>query len=394
MSSFKVGLIGKPNVGKSTVFSALTKHNSEIANYPFTTIKPNLGTAFIRHRCPHEEKGRQCDPAEGSCVNGTRYIPVQLVDVPGLIEGASEGKGMGNQFLESIRDSDALIHLFDASGKTDLGGSPVIESSLDIDQEIAMIREEMKKWVSSFISRDWERFAKKADSSGDRVSRSLLSKLSQLRLSETQVAELLTSGVFPSQLSIWQQSDFDDLALKIIEKTKPGILLGNKIDLIEDTRAEEICSRKQGIYLTSGETELILMKARESGILMNEDIPFVISGSATADQRSALLKLENTISRKLYTGLRSALEITVYDKLQRIVVFPVYDESLWEDRQGRLLPDAFLVKNGETALDLAFRVHSEIGEGFIKAIDCRTRRTLGKDHVLADGDVIKIVSKQ
>jgi len=135
------------------------------------------------------------------------------------------------------------------------------------------------------------------------------------------------------------------------------------------------------------------MKAREAGILRNEDLPFEISEKATDQQRSALIKLQETSSRKFYTGVRKALEITVFNKLRRIVVFPVYDESTWEDRQGRLLPDAFLMREGDTALDLAFRIHTEIGENFIRAIDGKTRRTLGKDHLLSNGDVIKIVSK-
>lgn len=391
--SFKVGLIGKPNVGKSTIFSALTKHNAEIGNYPFTTVKPNMGTAFIRFPCPDNDKGRKCTPADGYCLNGTRYIPVQIVDVPGLIEGASEGKGMGNQFLESVRDSDAIIQLFDASGRTDMMGNPLPVPEPGIAEEIDMVRNELRKWLSSFISRDWERFAKKADSSGDRPGKSLQTKLSQLRLTEHETSEILASGVFPSQLSIWGESDFSDLASLIIERTKPGIYLGNKMDLLDERQAEETVSLRNDLYLTSGETELILMKAREAGILRNEEPPFDISEMATDQQRSALLKLQETTSRKFYTGVRKALEITVFSKLKRIVVFPVYDESTWEDRQGRLLPDAFLMREGDTALDLAFRIHTDIGENFIRAIDGKTKRTLGKDHPLSNGDIIKIVSK-
>lgn len=393
MSSFKIGLVGKPNVGKSTIFSALTKHNVEIGNYPFTTVKPNSGVTFIRHACPDSEKGEKCDPSTGYCISGTRYIPVQVVDVPGLIKGASEGKGMGNQFLESIRDSDALIQIFDSSGRTDMMGNETVASDAQMEEEISMVRNEIIGWMANAISSGWDHFSRRADSSSERPARSISSKLSQFRISESQMSEMLSVGVFPSRLSIWGPDDFQALAGLILDRTKPSVFLGNKMDLISDERTERILRGRTDTFLTSGETELILSKAIEAGIIKTEVPPFEVSENANEKQKEALVKMEKIVSRRGYTSLRKVIEETVYNKLSRIVVFPVYDETSWRDKQGRLLPDAFFMKSGETALDLAYRVHTEIGENFIKAIDGRTHRTLGKDYILKDGDIIKIVSK-
>ncbi|MCL4315090.1 MAG: YchF-related putative GTPase [Candidatus Thermoplasmatota archaeon] len=393
MSSFKIGLVGKPNVGKSTIFSALTKHNVDIGNYPFTTVKPNTGVTFIRHSCPEVEIGGKCDPSYGYCVSGIRYIPVQVVDVPGLIKGASQGKGMGNQFLDSIRDSDATVQIFDSTGRTDMMGNESINPENAVEEEINMINDEIVQWAANTISADWDHFSRRADSSSERLGKSLSSKLSHFRISESQMSEILSAGIFPSRLSIWGTDDFLQLARLIIERTKPRVLLGNKMDLISDAQAEKILNGRRDIFLTSGETELILSKAIETGVIESETPPFQVSRKASQKQIEALDRIEKIVLRRGYSSLRKVMEETVYVKLGRIVVFPVYDETLWRDRQGKLLPDAFFMKSGETALDLAYRVHTEIGENFIKAIDGRTHRTLGKDYVLKDGDVIKIVSR-
>ncbi len=113
----QVGIVGKPNAGKSTFFSAATLTVVPIANYPFTTIKPNRGISYLRTRCVCRELGVQDRPRNSRCVDGERFIPVELIDCPGLVPGASTGRGLGNQFLDDLRKADALIHVIDARGK-------------------------------------------------------------------------------------------------------------------------------------------------------------------------------------------------------------------------------------------------------------------------------------
>src|SRR3989338_977131 len=113
-----IGVVGKPSTGKSTFFKASTLADVEIANYPFTTIKPNRAVVFVKIECVDKEFGKQCSPRIGYCVNGKRFVAVELLDVAGLVPGAHEGKGLGNQFLNDLNQADALIHIVDISGST------------------------------------------------------------------------------------------------------------------------------------------------------------------------------------------------------------------------------------------------------------------------------------
>ena len=117
-----IGVVGKANVGKSTFFKAATLAEVEIGNYPFVTIKANSGVGYVKVKCVDQEFGVQCDPRKGYCKNGIRFVPVELIDVAGLVPGAHEGKGMGNQFLDDIRQADVLIHVIDGSGGTNEKG--------------------------------------------------------------------------------------------------------------------------------------------------------------------------------------------------------------------------------------------------------------------------------
>ena len=117
----EIGLAGKPNAGKSTFFKSATLIDVAIANYPFTTIEPNVGIAYVRTRCVCRELGIDC----GKCVDGWRFIPVKLIDVAGLVPGAHEGRGLGNEFLDNLRQAEGVIHVVDASGSTDEEGNEV-----------------------------------------------------------------------------------------------------------------------------------------------------------------------------------------------------------------------------------------------------------------------------
>jgi len=392
MSRIKIGLVGKPNVGKSTLFSAITSNAAEIGNYPFTTLKPNTGVGLITTTCPEVELGKKCNPREGTCEGGIRKVPIEVIDVPGLIEGASSGKGMGNEFLENIKDADALLLVFDASGRTTMEGVPS-ESTIDPVREIEMVRSELYRWLSSKLSKDWERFAKKEDSSGEKIVKGLLKKTSSLGIGEKDVSRILSSGVFPAKLTLWGESDFDDFARKVFEIVKPIVPVGNKVDAASEDTIIRLRSLFPEIMFTSGGQELAISKAIENGIVEGRSIPFKISGKATEAQRKGLAMVEAVMGKEYYSSPQQILTKVVLSKLGLIFVYPVYDESHWTDKEGNVLPDCFLVPKGTTAIDLAFKVHTEIGNGFIKAIDCRKKRIIARDHELQDSDVISIVSK-
>ncbi len=254
MSTVKIGLIGKPNVGKSTLFSALTKAPVDIANYPFTTLKPNVGVGWLTSKCPETEIGKNCTPKEGSCVDGTRYIPVEIIDVPGLIPGASEGKGMGNEFLDNIRDSEAIIHVFDASGMTAPDGTSLQERR-DPVEDIETIEGEIIAWMADRIYRDWEKFSRKADASSDRIERVLETKIGTFGIREKQIALILLKDSFPAKLSQWEKSHAIQFASLVFKHIKPIIRVANKCDAAPPEYIESIRNFDNSIYFISGEYE-------------------------------------------------------------------------------------------------------------------------------------------
>ena len=118
----EIGVVGKPNVGKSTFFNACSLGNAEVAAYPFTTIKPNRAVAAVRTRCVCRELGVEDNPRNSRCVGGERFVPIEVIDVAGLVPKAHEGRGLGNQFLDELRRASVLIHVVDTAGATDAEG--------------------------------------------------------------------------------------------------------------------------------------------------------------------------------------------------------------------------------------------------------------------------------
>jgi hypothetical protein len=388
----KLGLIGKPNVGKSTLFSALTFSPAEIANYPFTTTKPNVGIGYIVATCPHTELGKQCTPREGKCLDGRRFVPLEIIDVPGLIPGASEGKGMGNEFLDYIREADVILHIFDSSGKVDSEGNPSSDTLPQWD-DIISIEEEMVAWLSSRIFRDWEKFSRKADSTGERLDRSLHEKLASYGISDQQTSALVTSIELPRKLSSWKLEDVNLLVREIFRTVKPIFRIGNRSDISSKEILESLRNRDSQISFVSGGYELLMEKAEKNGIIEFASDRAEITSRATASQRKALEEMLN-LYRNGFTELsRDVLGRIVFESLGYSVVYPVSDDSSWSDSKGNVLPDAILVPKGTTALELAFKVHTDIGQGFIRAIDCRKKMAIRKDHTLSMGDVVRIVAK-
>lgn len=256
----KIGLIGKPNAGKSTLFSAITSIDVDIANYPFTTIKPNVGVSFIKDKCPEDEINEKCNPREGKCINGIRYIPVEIIDVPGLIEGASEGKGMGNEFLDNIRDADIIINLFDASGLTDKEGN-ASENKHNPVEDLTFVNNEILKWIHSKISKDWTKFARKEDNSSERMELKMLKKAATFGLNEKDMFLIISKEKFPDKLINWSDETINNFCSSIIKYVKPIFNVGNKSDLINSEDKKNIENTIGKTYFISAEYELIIEKS-------------------------------------------------------------------------------------------------------------------------------------
>jgi len=396
-----IGIVGKTNVGKSTLFSALTMSSVEVSNRPFTTIEPNHGVAYVRRRCPHVEFNLpSCNPRNGYCLRGTRFIPVEIMDVAGLIKGAHEGRGLGNKFMDDIRQADAFILVVDASGSTDEEGNPVEPGSRDPVQEARDILDEIRLWFEKVVSKDWDKFALATETGRKDPVEALFRKLSGLSIPRRSIVETLTAlDLLTKKLVNWTRDDIRKFSYELLEKAKPFIIAANKADL---PSAEENIKKlteafpDKKVVPVSAAAELALKKASEQGIISYTpgDSDFRVTGEdrLSPQQKKALDYIRKNVMEKWGgTGVQQALETLIFDVLGMITVFTVEDATHLTDSKGNVLPDAYLVPSSFTAKDVAGIIHSDLAERFVYAIDVRRKSRIGDKTGLYDGIILKIV---
>jgi ribosome-binding ATPase len=394
-----VGVVGKPNVGKSTFFAAATLKDVPIADYPFTTIQPNVGVAYLRTKCVCKEMGVTDKPRNSVCVDGTRLIPVKLVDVAGLVEGASEGRGLGNKFLDEIRQADALIHVVDASGSTDIEGRKVPPGTEDPVRDIEMVEHEFDLWVFGILKKDWEKSAKLLEQTRGKIVEHLANKLSGLSVSVADVEQaILHLHLRTEKPSSWTDTELSHLVVEIRRLTKPSLIAANKADLPTSApNIERLKETGRRVVPCASEAELLLRRAAEHGLVqyLPGDGEFrVPSPDKLSPAQAGALRMVEERVMKTYggTGVQSAINDAYFGLLDAVVVFPVEDEAKLSNKDGEVLPDAFVMRGGSTALDLAKTVHSELAETFLYAVDARSGKRLSADHRLVNRDIVKIVS--
>lgn len=394
----QIGIVGKPNVGKSTFFGAATMAPVEIANYPFTTIAANKGVGYIRSKCPCKELGVTCTPHNSGCVDGTRMIPVELLDVAGLVPDAWQGKGLGNQFLDDLRQADALINVIDVSGSTDIEGNPGKPGDHDPEEDIVFLRREIELWIREIINNGFGKIARTAKMTGAKPDVILHERLAGLNITEAQVKAAVREVNPPEDPTKWTEDTILELAIKIREIGKPMIVAMNKADIAPDGNIEKVQAVSDMAIVTMAETELALKKANDGGLVKYTpgDPSFTIPDNVklSEGQKNALDYMAANMKKYGGTGVQACLEKAAFELLDLITVYPVEDENKYTDHFGRVLPDAFLVPRGSTARDLAYKVHTELGEKFIRAVNAKTKRTVSSDYILQDGDVIRIVANR
>jgi len=395
-----IGVVGKANVGKSTFFKAATLADVEIANYPFATIKPNSGVGYVKVACADKFFNTQCNPREGFCIDHKRFVPVQLIDVAGLVPGAHEGKGMGNQFLDDLRQADVLIHVVDISGSTNDKGEPVDPGSYDPANDIRFLEEELDFWILRLIRKGWDKFSRSVQQTHGEVHKAIARHLSGLGVTEELVEEVVKSLALDSKdLTTWQDSDLMNLSIEIRKKTKPMIIACNKIDI---PVAEENFNRikeqfpEHLLVKCSTESELALREAAKHELIdyIPGEASFEVKEKSNlSEKQSKALDFirSNILDKNGSTGVQQVLDTAVFELLKYIAIFPGGINKL-ADQNGNVLPDCFLLPENSTALNFAYRLHTDFGNKFIRAIDVKTRQTIGKEHKLKNGDVVEIVA--
>jgi len=387
-----LALAGKPNAGKSTFYQAATMADVDVANYPFTTIEANRGVTHVRTDCPCLDRDERC--GDEHCHDGTRYVPVELLDVAGLVPGAHEGRGLGNQFLDELTNADAILHVVDAAGATDAEGEPVGVGEHDPVEDLQFIEDEMDLWLASIVDRNWEAVERQSRSPDFDIDAALTEMLTGVGATELDVARALRDLDYPEDPIQWTDDHREALASDIRERTKPIVVVANKADAAPPENLQRLKERNEATIPATAEGELALRRAVEAGAVDYDpgDPDFDLVGEVSDQQREGLEQVRDVMAEHGGTGVQRALDTAVYDVLDHFTAYPVQDETHWTDAQGNVLPDAFLLGEGSTPRDLAYAVHSDIGEGYLHAVDARENRRIGEDHELEEGDVIKVVS--
>ncbi|MBI2546836.1 MAG: redox-regulated ATPase YchF [Candidatus Aenigmarchaeota archaeon] len=378
----EVALAGKTNSGKSSFFKAATMIDVEISNRPFVTIKPNEGVAYLTTECVEKEFGIKCKPKTGFCKNGTRFVPIKLWDIAGLVPGAHEGRGLGLQFLDDIRQASVLLHIVDFSGMTDSEGMPT--ENHNPEDDIQFVENEINLWFVDVIKRNLEKIKKLPPGKAELMD-VLQQQLSGLGVTKEQISQTLDKYAI---------SDVESFAKGLRQISKPILTVANKMDLKKSQENFEKLSQKHpNIVPASAESEIALKKAGEKKLInYTSGNGFEIVGELDDIKRNALEMIKREVIDKYgSTGVQNVLNKAVFEILNYIIVYPVADASKLTDKDGNYLPDAFLVPNGTTMKEFAFRVHTQLGEKFITGIDARTKLRLSADYKLKNRDVVSIV---
>jgi ribosome-binding ATPase len=395
----QIGLVGKPSAGKSTFFKAATLADVAIANYPFTTIKPNTGMGYVKVECVDKDFEVQCNPREGFCVNHMRFVPVQMIDVAGLVPDAHLGKGRGNQFLDDLRQADVLIHIIDTSGSLNAQGEPVATGSHDPVEDVRFLEVEIDMWYLGILEKGWEKFARQIQQEHGEIHKALTKQLSGLGVTEEMVKNLIEKKKLnKDNPTSWTHDELKILATEFRKLTKPMIIACNKMDIPLSEKNFERLQNEFPDYKfvpCSAETELALREAAKHGLVdyVPGDSDFKIKDESKLNdaQKKGLSFIKAFLQKHGNTGVQHILDAAVFDLLKYIAIFPGGIGKL-QDQYGNYIPDCFLMPPNTTALGFAYRLHTDIGKAFIRAIDVKKKLTVGKDHKLNHRDVVEIIT--
>jgi ribosome-binding ATPase len=396
----KIGLIGKTNTGKTTFFNSATLLSAEISNYPFTTKQPIIGNAHAITLCVHKEFNIQDNPQNSRCIDGWRFIPVELVDLPGLIKGAWEGKGLGNQFLTIAAQSDALLHIVDASGSIDASGKIAEPGTGDPVADVADIEEELVMWYIKLFEANRDKISR-AISLGANTPTAITDVFRGIGVREDHVkVALAQNNLTQTAFGNFGTEQIKDFCWSLRDISKPTLIVANKVDLptaMENFKHLREEYRDVIIVPASADAELTLRRAESRRIIryIPGDERFEINDQTKLNdkQKWALNFIRKDIlGEYMRTGVQFAINVAVFKLLRMNAVYPVADIEKFSDKHGNVLPDIYLLRSGSTVEDLAKEIHSELAKGLLYALDGRDGLRLPVNYQLKDRDVLSIVS--
>ncbi|WP_129117074.1 redox-regulated ATPase YchF [Halegenticoccus tardaugens] len=393
--SYRIGLVGKPSVGKSSFFNAATMNDVPEGAYPFTTIDPSVGEAYVRVDCAAPEFDESCTPSVGFCDDGVRFVPVKLVDVAGLVPGAHEGRGLGNQFLTDLNETDVLVHVVDFSGETDLEGEPT--EGHDPRDDIDFLENELDMWYLEILEKGIERHRSGYAGEKAHVEEDLAEQMSAFKIDKDRMKRVILAQGLALDPNEWDAFDREELAREIRKRTKPAVIAANKMDEpIAQENYAEITADPEYEHLTivptSAHAEKALKNAAERGAIDYRagDDGFEIAADLTDEQRAGVERIAEFVEEYGGTGVQTALESALFDELGTVAIFPGSANGP-ADEKG-VFRDCFVLPAGATTEDFAYHLHTDIGDGLLHGVDCRANRQIGSGHELEHRDVVEIVS--
>ncbi|MHA2125973.1 MAG: YchF-related putative GTPase [Promethearchaeota archaeon] len=402
--TFTIGIVGKPSSGKTTFLNAACLTNAKVSELPFTTIEPNKGIAYVKTNCVCRELNVRDNPKNSICIDGFRFIPINMLDVAGLVPDAHKGKGLGNKFLTDLVQADVLLHIVDISGSLDKSGNVISMGKNDPFDDILFLENEINLWFKKIIEReDWSKFTKGIATEKKKIVEALYERVSGMKITRNNIIKSLKEvNLEGKSPPTWTDIDILNFS-KVLRKTsKPILIVANKIDReISLKNLQKLKNSYNGsIIPCSALAEHFLRKYDKKMIIKyipgSSDFEITKKPDLTSKELEMLIKIKEKILEPFgETGIQKVLNFASSNIGNHICIYPVSDVNTFSDNKENILPDVFLVKKGTLLRDFVRnKIHSELAENFIFGIDVRTKKRLGENYELQDQDIVKIVTSK